>query len=80
MSTATLNISLPRELVKRTDAIARRQYKGRSDLIRDALRVYLDNEERWNILLREGKRFGRLRGRKSEQDVADLVSAYRHGA
>lgn len=41
MSIQTINISLPVELVKKADKTAKREYRNRSELIREALRVYI---------------------------------------
>ncbi|MBI2036155.1 ribbon-helix-helix protein, CopG family [Candidatus Microgenomates bacterium] len=41
MPTQTFNIALPQELVKEVDKRAKIEYKNRSELIREALRVYL---------------------------------------
>lgn len=79
MQTTTFNISMPRELVRRADDVARKQYQNRSELIREALRFYLNKEERWTQLLEVGKRFGRAAGIKSDEEVARIVHEYRHG-
>ena len=39
MQTRTLNIALPKELVKKVDEVAKKEYKNRSELIREALRI-----------------------------------------
>lgn len=41
MSTQTFNISLPRGLVAKADKVAKREYKNRSELIREAIRLYI---------------------------------------
>ncbi len=79
MQTQTLNIALPKELVKKVDQQAKKEYKNRSELIREALRVYLVKKEEWNDLLIYGKEVGRKMGIKSEEDVNKIVYEYRHG-
>jgi len=37
MSTKTINISLPEDLLKKIDAVAKTEYSSRSDFIRDSL-------------------------------------------
>jgi len=44
MATQTINISLPRELVRATDKMARRTFQNRSELIRRAVREHLADE------------------------------------
>jgi len=39
----TINISLPKDLVIKADATAKREYKNRSELIREALRLYVSD-------------------------------------
>ena len=78
MSTLTLNIALPRELVKKTDQLAKKEYKNRSELIREALRLYLQEAQELKDLFAYGKRQGRKLGIRSEDDVTRIVSAWRH--
>ncbi len=79
MQTQTFNIALPKELVKRVDGQAKKEYKNRSEFIREALRVYLKDDERWEELFSYGKRMGKKAGIKSEKDVNKIVSDFRHG-
>lgn len=78
MSVQTLNISLPRELVKKTDLAAKRAYKNRSEYIRDAIVSQLKEELEWEEIFREGRRIGRKMGIKSEEDAYKLVEEYRN--
>ena len=79
MITQTLNIALPKELVKKVDEAAKREYRNRSELIREALRVYLANKQEWYDLLDYGKKVGKKMGIKSEKQVNDIVYEFRHG-
>jgi len=79
MTTQTLNIALPKELVKKVDEAASKEYKNRSELIREALRVYLKDMEEWEDLSKYGREVGRRMGIKSEKDVDKIVYEYRHG-
>lgn len=79
MNMQTLNISLPRDLVKRVDELARKEYRNRSELIRQALRVYLIDKYEWKDLSTYGKRIGKKMGIKNEKDVDKIVYGYRHG-
>ncbi|MDP3988262.1 MAG: ribbon-helix-helix domain-containing protein, partial [Candidatus Levybacteria bacterium] len=69
MQTQTFNIALPKELVKKIDKVANKEYRNRSELIREALRVYLAKIEKWDKILTVGKEYGRKAGIKSEEDV-----------
>src|SRR5437667_10446937 len=40
----TMTVSLPAELMKKVDRVRKAQYRGRSELVREALRLYFDPE------------------------------------
>lgn len=79
MTTQTFNIALPKELVEKVDEAAKREYRNRSELIREALRVYLKDMKEWDDLFKYGRRMGKKMGIKSEEDVSRIVYEYRHG-
>lgn len=79
MQTQTFNIALPSNLVARMDLVAANEYRNRSELIREAVRVYLDRIERWDKIFKAGKRVAKKMGIKSEEDVNRIVLEYRHG-
>ncbi len=79
MQTQTLNIALPKELVKKVDERAKKDYKNRSELIREALRVYLRRVEEWDQIFKAGREAGRKMGITSEKQVDDIVYEFRHG-
>jgi metal-responsive CopG/Arc/MetJ family transcriptional regulator len=56
MNTQTFNISLPRELVKRVDQLAKKEYRSRSSFIREALRIYLIKAEEENRIFARCKK------------------------
>lgn len=79
MQTQTFNISLPEELVKKVDKQAKKEYRSRSELIRESLRMYLQRMENWEKIFAAGKKAGKKAGIKSEEDVNRIVYEYRHG-
>ena len=79
MNTQTFNIALPKELVKKVDELAKKEYRNRSELIRQALRIYLMDRYEWEDLSSYGKKIGKKMGIKSEKDVDKIVYEYRHG-
>lgn len=79
MQVQTLNISLPIELVKRADFVAKKEYKNRSELIKEALRTYLISKQSWEELFAYGKKIGNKKGIKSERQVFKMVDDYRDG-
>lgn len=79
MQSQTFNIALPRELVKKIDKFAKREYKNRSELIRTAVWGYIKELEDWEEIFARGKEVGRKMGIKSEEDVNRIVYEFRHG-
>lgn len=79
MQTQTFNIALPKDLVEAADIQAKKEYKNRSELIREALRVYLEHKSDWQRIFESGKRAMAKMGIKSEDQINDLVHEFRHG-
>ena len=79
MQTQTLNIALPKELVRQVDKVAKKEYKNRSELIREALRVYLIKMDKWSRIFEAGEKAAKKAGIKSPAELDDLVYEYRHG-
>ena len=48
MSTVTVNISFQDRLLANIDRIAQRESRSRSELLREAARIYIERKERWN--------------------------------
>jgi predicted transcriptional regulator len=76
VKTVTVNIALPKPLLDRIDRTARSESRTRSELLREATRLYLARRERWTAIFRFGrqqvKRLGLTPG-----DVASAVAAAR---
>lgn len=79
MLTQTLNIALPKDLVKKVDDVAKKEYRNRSELIREALRVYLTDKLEWEQIFEAGEKAMKEMGIKSEEKVNRIVYEYRHG-
>lgn len=79
MTTQTFNIALPTDLVKRADLVAKKEYRNRSELIREALRVYLEDKREWENIFTSSQKAMKSMGIKSEEGINTLVSQYRHG-
>ena len=76
MKTVTVNIALPKPLLDRIDRTARSESRTRSDLLREASRLYIARKERWKAIFRFGRRQAKRLGLK-EGDVAAAVAAVR---
>jgi metal-responsive CopG/Arc/MetJ family transcriptional regulator len=79
MSYQTFNISLPKDLVSAMDSAAKKEYRNRSDLIREAVRVYLADHKAWDELFVYGAKQAKKLGIASEKSVNARVAAYRKG-
>ncbi len=79
MNTQTLNIALPEDLVKKVDELAKKEFRNRSDLIREALRSYIKNNEKWEELFTYGKSVAKRLSITTEKEVNDIVASSRHG-
>ena len=76
MRTATVNIALPRSLLAKIDATARAEDRSRSDLLREATRLYIERKARWRAIFRFGKRQAERFG-LDEADVSAAIAAVR---
>jgi metal-responsive CopG/Arc/MetJ family transcriptional regulator len=79
MQTQTFNISMPKELVSMMDLVGRREFKNRSELIKEAVRVYLEERRVWDELFMVGRKQAKKIGIISEGDVNAMVRSYRKG-
>lgn len=77
MRSKTFNIVLPEELVKQADALAKKEFRNRSELIREALWVYVTRKRSWDELSEYGRRQAKAVGITSEEQVDDIVNKYR---
>ena len=53
MGTVTVNISFQDRLLANIDRIARSESRSRSELLREAARIYIERKERWNQIFSE---------------------------
>ncbi len=76
MSTVTVNISFQEDLLTAIDAEAKRESRSRSELLREAARLYVDRQQRWAAVFELGDRLRREFG-LSEEDVQQELQAVR---
>jgi predicted transcriptional regulator len=48
MKTSTINLSIPKDLLDQADKLAKRESRSRSELMRSALRDYLERRADWD--------------------------------
>ncbi len=75
-TTGTLTVSLPPELLREAERTAREEKRTKSELVREALRFYIE-ERRWRKLQREVSVRAQALGITSEEDVDRLVHSAR---
>lgn len=78
MLTQTINIALPRDLVTNIDLAAKKEYRNRSELIREALRIYLKENYEWEQLFTYSEKQAKKVGVNTDKDVEKLVYQWRN--
>lgn len=71
-TTKPITVSLPADLLRETQRVAREEARTRSELIRDALRQYLASR-RWQRLRQWSAETAERLGLKSEADLQRLL-------
>ncbi len=74
MAAVTVNISFQPELLAAIDAEAAREARSRSELLREAARLYVERQRRWESVFALGDQVGQG---LSEADVAEEIAAAR---
>lgn len=77
MSIKTVNISLREDLLKKIDAAAKKESRTRSELIREASRMYIEKKERWGKIFEFGSRQTARLGLTAE-DVNQEIKKFRN--
>lgn len=75
-TTRTWTVSLPPGLVREGERAAKEENRTKSELVREALRMYLE-ERRWRKLQQKTALQARALGIRTEEDVDRLVHAVR---
>ena len=73
---STVNISFNSDLLQQIDQVAQEESRSRSELIREAARMYIERKKRWKDLFAFGEKQVR-RLRLKESDVESEIGAYR---
>lgn len=76
MKTETVNISFQEGLLRQIDQTAREESRSRSELIREAARMYIERKTRWKDIFAFGEKQVR-RLRLNESDVESEIGAHR---
>ncbi|MEK7634032.1 MAG: ribbon-helix-helix domain-containing protein [Patescibacteria group bacterium] len=78
MNTQTVNISLPKQLVKIMDNFAKSQFSTRSELIRTAVIRYINEDKKIFELFSYAEKKAKKLNIK-EKDIEDIVDEIRNG-
>jgi CopG family transcriptional regulator / antitoxin EndoAI len=76
MKTGTVNISFQEGLLRQIDETAQEESRSRSELIREAARIYIERKKRWKDIFAFGEKQVR-RLRLTESDVESEIGVYR---
>jgi len=76
-TTKIVNFSLPPEIYKQVEELARQRETSRSQVLREALKQYVASERRWQQLRKWGEETTKRLGIKDEDDVERIIHEYR---
>ncbi|MBW1701271.1 MAG: ribbon-helix-helix protein, CopG family [Deltaproteobacteria bacterium] len=76
MSTTTVNISFQESLLSDIDKVARKESRTRSELLREAARMYIERKRRWDRIFDYAKSKV-VENRLTEGDIEREIAAYR---
>lgn len=74
--TSTVNISFREDLLNEIDKVARSESRSRSELLREAARLYIERKKRMKSVIESMRETVSERG-ITEADVAAEIAAYR---
>lgn len=78
MQAQTVNISLPKNLIKIMDDFAKSQFSSRSDLIRTAVIRYINEDKKLgDLFLYFENKAKKLKIK--EEDIEEIIDEYRQG-
>jgi len=76
MAVATVNISFQEDLLSRIDQIAQSEARTRSELIREAARIYIERKNKWESIFAYGESLS-SKYKFTEEDVNNEIQKYR---
>jgi putative PIN family toxin of toxin-antitoxin system len=76
MAVATVNISFQEDLLQQIDKFARIEARSRSELIREAARMYIARQQKWECLMAYGKDIS-SKYNITEDDINNEIKLYR---
>jgi metal-responsive CopG/Arc/MetJ family transcriptional regulator len=79
MAVSTVNISFQDDFLLQIDQIANNESRSRSELVREAVRLYIDRKREFDNLFKLGKQIGATLD-ISEKDVMPEIKKHRKAA
>jgi CopG family transcriptional regulator / antitoxin EndoAI len=79
MAVSTVNISFQEELLREIDSVAKEEARSRSELIREAARLYIEKKKRWQSIFAYGKAAGEKLDFTDENIVAEIRASRKSG-
>lgn len=76
MALATVNISFKEDLLRQIDEIAKSEARTRSELIREAARIYIERKKEWESIFSYGKSLS-SKYKFTQEDVNKEIEKYR---
>jgi CopG family transcriptional regulator / antitoxin EndoAI len=76
MAVNTVNISFQKDLLKKIDKIAKDESRTRSELIREAARMYIEKRSNWNMIFNLGDNLQK-KIKLSDIDIINEIKAIR---
>jgi metal-responsive CopG/Arc/MetJ family transcriptional regulator len=76
MAVSTVNVSFQKDLLKQIDKVAKNEARTRSELIREAARMYIQRKQKWESIFAYGKNVS-AKYKFTEEDVNDEIEKYR---
>lgn len=72
----TVNISFNTEILRQIDEVAKSEARTRSELIREAARIYIERKKKWESIFAYGESIASKYG-FTEEDVNEEIKKYR---
>ena len=76
MAVSTVNISFKKDLLQQIDEVAKSEARTRSELIREAARLYIERKKKWESIFAYGESIS-ARYKFTEGDVNEEIKQYR---
>ena len=76
MALSTVNISFRNDLLQQIDAVAKSEARSRSELIREAARLYIERKKKWESIFSYGESIY-SKYNITEEDVNKEIKKYR---